>query len=35
MGTVGNTGNARGAHLHFEYRVRGVAINPREFLIGL
>ncbi len=35
IGTVGNTGNARGAHLHFEYRVRGVAINPREFLIGL
>ncbi|HPM01354.1 MAG TPA: LysM peptidoglycan-binding domain-containing protein [Candidatus Cloacimonadota bacterium] len=35
IGTVGATGNANGSHLHFEYRVRGVAINPRDFLIGL
>ena len=35
LGTVGSTGNASGPHLHFEYRVRGVAINPGEFLIGL
>ena len=30
---VGRTGNASGYHLHFEYRLRGVARNPRE-LIG-
>lgn len=35
IGTVGATGNANGSHLHFEYRVRGVAINPRDFLVGL
>lgn len=35
IGLVGSTGNAQGSHLHFEYRVRGVAINPRDFLIGL
>lgn len=35
IGTVGDTGNADGTHLHFEYRVRGVAIDPRDFLTGL
>ena len=29
---MGNTGNASTYHLHFEYRVRGVAKNPRELL---
>lgn len=29
---VGATGNASGAHLHFEYRIKGKAINPRKVL---
>jgi murein DD-endopeptidase MepM/ murein hydrolase activator NlpD len=32
IATVGQSGNAKGPHLHFEYRVRGKAINPREVL---
>jgi murein DD-endopeptidase MepM/ murein hydrolase activator NlpD len=32
IATVGRTGNAKCPHLHFEYRVRGVAINPRLVL---
>lgn len=35
IATVGQSGNATGPHLHFEYRVRGKAINPREVLKGL
>ena len=30
--TVGSTGNAQGTHLHFEYRLKGKAINPRKVL---
>ncbi|MDY0324960.1 MAG: LysM peptidoglycan-binding domain-containing protein [Candidatus Cloacimonadaceae bacterium] len=29
---VGSTGNASGSHLHFEYRIKGKAINPRKVL---
>jgi len=29
---VGNTGNTRTYHLHFEYRLKGIAKNPRELL---
>jgi len=29
LGTVGNTGNARGYHLHYEVLDNNVAINPR------
>ena len=32
IGTVGSTGNAQGTHLHFEYRLKGKAINPRKVL---
>ncbi len=35
IATVGQTGNASGPHLHFEYRVRGTAINPRQVLPDL
>jgi hypothetical protein len=30
VGTKGNTGNAAGAHLHFEARIKGVPVNPRR-----
>lgn len=32
IATVGSTGNATGAHLHFEYRIKGKAIDPRKVL---
>ena len=35
IATMGNTGNATTYHLHFEYRLRGVARNPRELLTGI
>jgi murein DD-endopeptidase MepM/ murein hydrolase activator NlpD len=32
IGEIGNTGNSRGIHLHFEVRPGGKAIDPRPYL---
>lgn len=32
LGAVGTTGNAHGAHLHFEVRIDGKVIDPRPYL---
>lgn len=32
IGLVGATGNARGAHLHFEVRYGGRAVDPKPFI---
>jgi len=34
IGSVGATGNAHGAHLHFEVRAGGRALDPKPFLQG-
>jgi murein DD-endopeptidase MepM/ murein hydrolase activator NlpD len=32
LGIVGNTGLSTGAHLHWEMRIYGVAVDPMQFL---
>lgn len=32
IGTIGNTGRSTGPHLHYEIRVRGVAVDPMKFI---
>ncbi|MGM7665569.1 peptidoglycan DD-metalloendopeptidase family protein [Microbacterium sp. A93] len=34
IGLVGSTGHSFGDHLHFEVRVKGVAVDPRGYLDG-
>ena len=32
IGTLGNTGRSTGPHLHYEIRIRGVAVDPMKFI---
>jgi murein DD-endopeptidase MepM/ murein hydrolase activator NlpD len=32
LGLVGNTGLSTGAHLHWELRIYGIAVDPMQFI---
>jgi murein DD-endopeptidase MepM/ murein hydrolase activator NlpD len=32
LGLVGNTGLSTGAHLHWELRILGIAVDPMQFI---
>jgi len=32
IGTLGNTGRSTGPHLHYEIRIRGIAVDPMKFI---
>lgn len=33
IGSVGNTGHSKGAHLHYEVRLFGTAVNPENYIL--
>jgi len=34
IGALGETGRATGYHLHYEVRLKGVAMNPRNYMLN-